>query len=110
MKSLVLFLLIVCVTVDAKVFDFLTKEINPVQKLSNAKPREWWENANYYQIYPRSFFDSDNDGVGDLKGIMQKSQYLKNLGMDGVWLSPIMKSPMVVRISQSQCIFPLNVN
>lgn len=94
MKSVVLLLLIAVVTVNAKVLDFPTK--NTVEKLSSTKPRAWWENANYYQIYPRSFFDSDNDGVGDLKGIMQKSQYLKDLGMDGIWLSPIMKSPMVV--------------
>jgi alpha-glucosidase len=55
--------------------------------------QEWYEGANFYQIYPRSFKDSDGDGVGDLQGIKSKLQYLKDLGMDGVWLSPIMKSP-----------------
>ena len=54
---------------------------------------DWWESANFYQIYPRSFKDSDGDGVGDLKGIQSKLQYLKDLGVDGVWLSPIYKSP-----------------
>lgn len=82
-------------TIHAKVFDFLTKE-ESVVKVNTTRSRQWWENANYYQIYPRSFFDSDNNGIGDLKGIMQKSQYLKDLGVDGIWLSPIMKSPMVV--------------
>lgn len=55
---------------------------------------DWRETGNYYQIYPRSYMDSNGDGVGDLNGIAQKVQYLKDLGMDGVWLSPIMKSPM----------------
>ena len=54
---------------------------------------EWFEAGNFYQIYPRSFMDSDNDGIGDLQGIKSKLQYVKDLGMDGVWLSPIYKSP-----------------
>lgn len=60
---------------------------------SLARDLEWWEGGNFYQIYPRSFKDSDGDGVGDLLGIASKVEYLKELGMDGVWLSPIMKSP-----------------
>ncbi|XP_073813072.1 maltase A1-like [Musca autumnalis] len=56
--------------------------------------RDWWENGNFYQVYPRSFKDSNGDGVGDLNGVAQKIEYLRDLGMDGVWLSPIMKSPM----------------
>lgn len=58
-----------------------------------AKDLDWWEGGNFYQIYPRSFKDSNGDGVGDLLGIASKVEYLKELGMDGVWLSPIMKSP-----------------
>lgn len=54
---------------------------------------DWWQGGNFYQIYPRSFKDSDGDGIGDLQGIKSKLEYLKSLGMDGVWLSPIMKSP-----------------
>lgn len=54
---------------------------------------DWWEGGNFYQIYPRSFKDSNGDGIGDLLGIASKVGYLKELGMDGVWLSPIMKSP-----------------
>lgn len=55
--------------------------------------KEWWEGANYYQIYPKSFKDSDGDGYGDLQGIRSKIPYLKEIGMDGVWLSPIFTSP-----------------
>jgi alpha-glucosidase len=55
---------------------------------------QWYNGANFYQIYPRSFMDSNGDGIGDLKGIKSKLQYLKDLGIDGVWLSPIYKSPM----------------
>ncbi|XP_049307676.1 maltase A1-like isoform X2 [Bactrocera dorsalis] len=59
------------------------------------RSKEWWENANYYQIYPRSFKDSDGDGIGDLNGVTQKLQYLKDVGFTAAWLSPIFKSPMV---------------
>ncbi|KAG5671325.1 hypothetical protein PVAND_001528 [Polypedilum vanderplanki] len=54
---------------------------------------EWFETGNFYQIYPRSFMDSNGDGIGDLNGIKSKLEYLHDLGMDGVWLSPIYKSP-----------------
>ncbi|MED4454165.1 alpha-glucosidase [Metabacillus fastidiosus] len=53
----------------------------------------WWKEAVVYQIYPRSFMDSNGDGIGDLKGIMLKLDYLKNLGVDVIWLSPIYQSP-----------------
>lgn len=55
---------------------------------------DWWQNGNFYQIYPRSFQDSDGDGVGDLNGITSRLEYLKDLGVTGIWLSPIFKSPM----------------
>lgn len=55
--------------------------------------RKWWKEAVVYQIYPRSFMDSDGDGVGDLKGIISRLDYLKELGVDVVWLSPVYKSP-----------------
>ncbi len=54
----------------------------------------WWERGVIYQIYPRSFQDSDGDGVGDLKGIEQRLDYLARLGIDAIWLSPIFPSPM----------------
>lgn len=53
----------------------------------------WWKNAVIYQIYPRSFMDSNNDGIGDLRGIIDKLDYLAWLGVDAVWLSPVYKSP-----------------
>ena len=55
--------------------------------------KKWWKEAVVYQIYPRSFKDSDGDGVGDLKGIISKLDYIKSLGIDAVWLNPIYTSP-----------------
>jgi len=55
--------------------------------------KKWWHNSVVYQIYPRSFMDSNNDGIGDLKGIIQKLDYLKELGIDVIWISPVYKSP-----------------
>lgn len=54
----------------------------------------WWKAATIYQIYPRSFCDSDGDGIGDLPGIIGKLDYLQKLGIGGIWLSPIFASPM----------------
>ena len=54
----------------------------------------WWRGAVLYQIYPRSFMDTNGDGIGDLKGITAKLDHVKSLGVDGVWLSPFFKSPM----------------
>jgi alpha-glucosidase len=54
----------------------------------------WWKHGVVYQIYPRSFYDSNGDGVGDLRGIIEKTDYLHWLGIDAVWLSPVQKSPM----------------
>ncbi|XP_011205957.2 maltase A3 [Bactrocera dorsalis] len=56
--------------------------------------KAWWKSATFYQIYPRSFKDSDGDGIGDIKGIMQQLSYLKEIGVDATWLSPIFTSPM----------------
>jgi oligo-1,6-glucosidase len=55
--------------------------------------KSWWKEAVMYQIYPRSFNDSNGDGVGDLGGIIEKLDYLKNLGIDVIWFSPIYQSP-----------------
>ncbi|SHK49005.1 glucan 1,6-alpha-glucosidase [Anaerocolumna jejuensis DSM 15929] len=54
---------------------------------------KWWKNAVVYQIYPRSFKDSNGDGIGDLQGIIRKLDYLKELGVDAIWLSPVCRSP-----------------
>jgi alpha-glucosidase len=60
-----------------------------------ATGRDWWKNAVIYEIYPRSFQDSNGDGIGDLKGITQRLDYLQQLGVDAIWLSPIYPSPQV---------------
>jgi alpha-glucosidase len=57
--------------------------------------RDWWKNAVIYEIYPRSFQDSNGDGVGDLNGITKRLDYLKQLGVDAIWLTPIYPSPQV---------------
>ena len=54
----------------------------------------WWRGAAIYQIYPRSFSDSNGDGIGDLPGITEKLDYVRDLGVDGIWLSPFFTSPM----------------
>lgn len=56
--------------------------------------QKWWHDAIVYQIYPRSFLDSNNDGIGDLNGIISKLDYLKELGINVIWLSPVYQSPM----------------
>lgn len=55
--------------------------------------RSWWKEGVVYQIYPKSFKDSNGDGIGDLRGIIQKLDYLKELGVDILWLCPVYKSP-----------------
>jgi len=66
-------------------------QVKPV----DAEGHEWWQHAVFYEIYPRSFADSNNDGVGDLNGIASKLDYLKNLGVDAVWITPCYPSPQV---------------
>lgn len=56
-------------------------------------PAPWWKTAVFYQIYPRSFSDSNKDGIGDLQGIIDRLDYLKELGVDALWLSPVYDSP-----------------
>jgi alpha-glucosidase len=55
--------------------------------------KQWWKEAVAYQVYPRSFNDANNDGIGDLRGVINKLDYLQNLGIDVIWLSPMYKSP-----------------
>ena len=54
----------------------------------------WWKGAVIYQIYPRSFRDSNNDGIGDLRGILEGLDHIASLGVDGIWISPFFTSPM----------------
>ncbi|MFY9647807.1 MAG: alpha-glucosidase [Terriglobales bacterium] len=60
-----------------------------------AEGHEWWKHAVFYEIYPRSFADSNNDGIGDLKGIDSHLEYLKELGVDAIWITPCYPSPQV---------------
>jgi len=55
---------------------------------------EWWRGAVIYQVYPRSYQDSDGDGVGDLRGITRRLDHIAGLGVDAVWISPVFRSPM----------------
>lgn len=71
---------------------------------------QWWKNSVVYQIYPKSFQDSDGDGIGDIQGIIQRLPYLKDLGVDVIWLSPVYQSPMKdggYDISDYQAIDPI---
>lgn len=70
------------------------EQSNKKGKNDMAKSVKWWKNAVVYQIYPRSFQDSNGDGIGDLKGIEQRLPYLQELGIDVIWISPIFCSPM----------------
>lgn len=63
------------------------------EALTDPLVRAWWKEAVIYQVYPSSFCDSNDDGIGDLNGIRSKLDYLKDLGVDVVWLSPIYRSP-----------------
>lgn len=56
---------------------------------------KWWQSSVVYQIYPRSFYDSNQDGIGDIPGIMKKLDYLAELGIDVIWLNPVFQSPNV---------------
>ena len=67
---------------------------DPMSAGSAVPATRWWEEAVLYQIYPRSYQDSDGDGIGDLRGIFARLDYLVDLGVDAIWLSPIFPSPM----------------
>jgi alpha-glucosidase len=65
------------------------------KKSVDAEGHEWWQHAVFYEIYPRSFADSNNDGIGDLNGIKSKMGYLHELGVDAIWITPCYPSPQV---------------
>ena len=67
----------------------------PAASVASSTEQDWWKNAVIYEIYPRSFQDSNGDGIGDLNGITQRLDYLKELGVDAIWLTPCYPSPQV---------------
>ena len=73
--------------------------------------REWWRGGVIYQVYPRSFQDTNGDGIGDLPGIMRRLDHIAGLGVDAVWISPFFQSPqadMVGRTDESVRLHPLD--
>ena len=71
--------------------------------------RGWWKSAVFYQIYPKSFQDTNGDGVGDIPDIISRLDYLEQLGIDGIWLSPVYESPQEDNgydISDYEAIYP----
>ena len=73
----------------------MNEALNPNKmRLSTVSAHPWWKGAAIYQIYPRSFMDSNGDGIGDLPGITSKLDYVAELGVDAIWLSPFFRSPM----------------
>jgi oligo-1,6-glucosidase len=72
---------------------FLSCTNNQTSSKTTSQNEKWWKEAIVYQLYPRSFQDSDGDGVGDLKGITQRLDYLQKLGINAIWLNPICASP-----------------
>jgi alpha-glucosidase len=86
-----LFLAAVTLTAEAQ-----TAPLKPAtQPGATASAQDWWKNAVIYEIYPRSFQDSNGDGIGDLNGITQRLDYLQDLGVDAIWLTPCYPSPQV---------------
>jgi oligo-1,6-glucosidase len=79
-------------SLQSSLFPFTIKSMKK-EKLGMMK-KKWWKESVGYQIYPRSFFDSNNDGVGDLRGIIQKMDYIEKLGVNLVWICPFYRSPM----------------
>jgi alpha-glucosidase len=73
----------------------LAQAVAQAPEPSASTEKNWWRNAVFYEIYPRSFADSNNDGIGDLKGITAHLDYLKTLGVDAIWLTPCYPSPQV---------------
>ena len=82
----------------AATFIFTIPAIRAIAQPANSdayKEKNWWRNAVFYEIYPRSFQDTNKDGIGDLKGIIEHLDDLKDLGVDAIWLTPIYPSPQV---------------
>jgi len=87
MKKIIFYFLILVIISSC------AKQKEKDETMNSATSRKWWKEAVVYQIYPRSFKDTNGDGIGDLKGIISKLDYVKSLGVDVVWLNPIYGSP-----------------
>lgn len=87
------FLFFLFTTLTFSACNMEVKKPDSQQKAADSIDKKWWKEAVVYQIYPRSFQDTDGDGVGDLKGIINHLDYVKSLGVDIIWLNPIYSSP-----------------
>ena len=65
------------------------------RRILDKSKRDWWKSAVFYELYPRSFQDTSGSGVGDLRGILSRLDYLEELGIDAIWLCPVCASPQV---------------
>jgi alpha-glucosidase len=83
------------ISVLFSLFSFVTLTAQTSKRALDAQGHRWWQHAVFYEIYPRSFADSNNDGIGDLNGIASKLDYFKDLGVDAIWLTPFFPSPQV---------------
>ena len=86
LSTLAILLLVLVLTVPS-----ICAQSKPV----DAEGHQWWQHAVFQEIYPRSYMDSNNDGIGDLNGIASKMDYLKWLGVDAIWIAPCFPSPQV---------------
>src|SRR5260370_10782408 len=87
-------MLLACLTV-APLGEQQPSQIAPVQQASQPSANPWWKHAVIYEIYPRSFQDSNGDGIGAINGITSRLNYLKDLGRDAIWITPMYPSPQV---------------
>ncbi len=93
MKKIVFIIVIFLLPVTSLLLSCNPGDSNKKENKAETEDRKWWKEAVVYQVYPRSFKDSDGDGIGDLKGIISKLDYIKSLGVDAIWLNPIYSSP-----------------
>jgi len=79
-------------------------ETDPLNRQQDAEGHFWWQHAVFYEIYPRSYADTNGDGIGDLNGITAHLDHLKSLGIDAIWITPCFPSPQVdFGYRQPQC-------
>jgi alpha-glucosidase len=91
-----LFVLALLLTIHPAVYpQQKAKQTTPNKKVMQKNSADWWKRAVYYEIYPRSFYDTNGDGIGDLNGITAKLDYLQDLGIDAIWITPFYPSPQV---------------